>query len=255
MTVGHIQSVLDGYPFGGTKKLLLLGIANHDGDGGAWPLVATLARYAGVTERQAKRALSELVADGWLTVHLNQGGTRNTRADRRSNLYEPNYDRMNGVAPMTPRAADGVSASAPRGGAHAMASAPPEPPTDVTTQEPPNPPTPRRSYASHDLAFQAFWSVYPRKQAKDDARKAWRQALGKGADPAHIVAGAERYRDDPNREPEYTKLPAGWLRDGRWDDDPLPARNGRGTNVALRRLASRPAAGPGVGGLFALPSA
>ena len=29
-----------------TDKLVLIGIANHDGDGGSWPSIATLAMYA-----------------------------------------------------------------------------------------------------------------------------------------------------------------------------------------------------------------
>ena|GEM_PF-1026527 len=73
----------------GTTKLVLLGIANHDGDGGAWPTVATLAKYAGgVNERTVRRAIAELVDLGEVVVHVNAGGDRNTRGDQRPNLYE-----------------------------------------------------------------------------------------------------------------------------------------------------------------------
>lgn len=44
----------------GTAKLVLIGIANHDGDGGAWPSMATLAKYANVSVRSARRAVEEL---------------------------------------------------------------------------------------------------------------------------------------------------------------------------------------------------
>jgi hypothetical protein len=72
-----------------------------------------------------------------------------------------------------------------------------------------------------------FWPVYPRHTAKADARRAWDKAL-RVADAATIVAGAARYRDDPNREDEYTCHPATWLNGQRWNDDPLPARrNGK----------------------------
>ncbi len=39
-----------------------------------------------------------------------------------------------------------------------------------------------------------------------------------------IIAGALRYRHDPNRDPTYTQTPGPWLRAGRWEDDPLPPR-------------------------------
>lgn len=113
MTVGHIQDVLDGYPGGGTKKLVLIGIANHDGDGGSWPKIDTLARYAGVSRRNVQKAIEQLTDDGWLTVQVQAGGTRNTRADQRSNLYEVDYERLrDGVSLPTPR---GVSLATQRG--------------------------------------------------------------------------------------------------------------------------------------------
>ena len=71
----------------GTAKLVLLGIANHEGDGGAWPAVETLARYANADARTVQRAISALIAAGELEREVNQGGDRRTRGDRRTNLY------------------------------------------------------------------------------------------------------------------------------------------------------------------------
>lgn len=76
--------------------------------------------------------------------------------------------------------------------------------------------------------FDEFWSVYPRRAGKLDARKAWAKAV-KLAGPDVILAGACRYAADPNREAAYTAHPSTWLNQGRWDDDPLPARPGRAT--------------------------
>lgn len=75
-----------------------------------------------------------------------------------------------------------------------------------------------------ESGFDEFWAVYPRKAGKRDARKAW-DAARRGTPAAVIIAGAERYRDDPNREPAYTAHPATWLRADRWDDEPLPPRS------------------------------
>ena len=76
---------------------------------------------------------------------------------------------------------------------------------------------------SPETNFDAFWETYPRKVGKRDAQKAWEQAT-LDTNPGRILDGAVRYRDDPNREAPYTAHPATWLRAGRWDDDPLPAR-------------------------------
>lgn len=80
----------------GTDKLILLGIANHDGDGGAWPKVETLARYGNVSERQVQLSVRKLVTSGELVVERNQGGTRRTRGNSRPNLY-----RINVTCPIT----------------------------------------------------------------------------------------------------------------------------------------------------------
>jgi hypothetical protein len=71
--------------------------------------------------------------------------------------------------------------------------------------------------------FERFWSVYPRRDDKADAFKAW-QSLPAEVTLEEIVAGAERYRDDPNRTPQFTKLPATWIRAGSWENGPLPRR-------------------------------
>jgi biotin operon repressor len=71
-----------------TEKLVLLGIANHDGDGGAWPSVATLAKYANCSERHVQRAVANLVELGEVTIEKQRGGNDKTRPDRRPNLYK-----------------------------------------------------------------------------------------------------------------------------------------------------------------------
>lgn len=71
--------------------------------------------------------------------------------------------------------------------------------------------------------FEEFWQVYPRRTAKRAALGAWKKAARR-ASVAEIMAGAERFRDDPNREQEFTPHPATWLNQDRWGDDPLPER-------------------------------
>lgn len=80
---------------------------------------------------------------------------------------------------------------------------------------PPSEPTQNRP--STDL-FDDFWSTYPKRTAKGAARRAWEKAV-KRAEPAVIIAGAARYRDDPQRNPIYTAYPATWLNAERWEDE------------------------------------
>jgi hypothetical protein len=71
----------------GATKLVLLGIANHDGDGGSWPSVATLAKYAKVDKRSVQRSLDELERMGEIRRILGQGGDHSMADYRRPNLY------------------------------------------------------------------------------------------------------------------------------------------------------------------------
>lgn len=78
-----------------------------------------------------------------------------------------------------------------------------------------------------ESAFDAFWRVYPRRDDKPRARSAFARAI-KSTSAAAVIAGAERYRDDPNRLQQYTKMPTTWLNAGSWENEPLPARTGNG---------------------------
>jgi hypothetical protein len=70
-----------------THRLVLLGIANHAGDGGAWPSVSTLAHYASVDDRTVQRAIQALVKLGEIRVGYQEGGHAGMRPERRPNLY------------------------------------------------------------------------------------------------------------------------------------------------------------------------
>jgi hypothetical protein len=71
--------------------------------------------------------------------------------------------------------------------------------------------------------FNRFWSVYPKKADKPLARRSFEKALNRTTLDT-IIAGAERYRDDPNRDSEFTKNPSTWLNADAWDNDPIPSK-------------------------------
>lgn len=71
MAIEVMSLVLNHSKATGRAKLVLLGIANHQGDQGAWPSIATLARYANASERSVKRDIQLLVDLGELRVDVN----------------------------------------------------------------------------------------------------------------------------------------------------------------------------------------
>ena len=82
-------------------------------------------------------------------------------------------------------------------------------------------------------AIEQFWAIYPRRTAKGRVADALTKALKK-ASLDDILAGAERYRDDPNREDAFTQYPATWLNAEGWEDDPLPPR----VTMGVRKLTN-----------------
>lgn len=95
--------------------------------------------------------------------------------------------------------------------------------------------TDRRDAALADPDFQTFWAAYPRKDARLDAGKVWSQlTAGKplqdgvleqmlDAIQRNISDGTWQLKKEKIR---YIPLPAGWLRERRWEDEGVsqPAR-------------------------------
>ena len=67
--------------------------------------------------------------------------------------------------------------------------------------------------------FATAWAEYPIKKERKRAETAYKKALD-DATPAEILAGVRKYRDDPERDPKFTKHFSTWLNAGCWDDEP-----------------------------------
>ena len=68
-----------------------------------------------------------------------------------------------------------------------------------------------------DAHFDEFWNAYPRKLDKAKAFRAFKSAL-KRTKFEDIMAGVIAYRNDPLRNPDYTKYPATWLNNDSWEN-------------------------------------
>lgn len=74
--------------------------------------------------------------------------------------------------------------------------------------------------------FAEFYLIYPRKVGREAARKAFEKAV-KATTPEAVIEGARRFAADPNLpDKQFIPHPATWLNAGRWDDEPLPPRDG-----------------------------
>lgn len=78
--------------------------------------------------------------------------------------------------------------------------------------------------------FEAFWDTYPLKRDKRAAMRAYKAALGRATAEA-ILTGAEAYKNDPTRKPDFTKYPASWLNADSWENSYQPVDN----SAQLRR--------------------
>jgi hypothetical protein len=212
MSIEAVSLVLNNSKATGRAKLVLLGIANHLGDQGAWPSISTLARYANASERSVKRDIQELVQLGELKVELQNAPTRQ---QYKTNLYWITIN--SGVTESTAGVTDWVS----RGDSLGKSGVTPVGTQNIirTIKEP---------LLKSDLdSFETFWLLYPKKVAKADALKAWKQVLKKKT-ADEMIALTKAYSESKLPDMTYIPYPASWLNKGLYEavevqeNKPLP---------------------------------
>ena len=83
------------------------------------------------------------------------------------------------------------------------------------------------------MRFESFWSAYPRKVGKGNARKAWDRLKPPDALVDRMLAAitsqakSSQWRKDGGR---FIPHPATWLNQSRWEDDPDNAGAGNGAS-------------------------
>jgi hypothetical protein len=208
MSIEKMAAVLHHSNTSGSTKLVLIGIANHDGDGGAWCSTTTLARYANVERRQVKKILRDLEEIGELVTIPRTGLT---------NLYSVNVecpencDRTfqhrlgGGVLHDTGVLQDtgGGVLQDTRGVSHRT----PEPNITQILNQPEN-----------DEQFSKFWELYPRKAARPAALKAFATI-----DPTEITSlmlSLTYWLESPSfpTDEKYIPYPVTWLNKRPWHD-------------------------------------
>lgn len=188
-----------------TDRLTLVGICNHDGDGGAWPSVATLARYTGTTPRTVQRSIGRLIEAGYITRHTQQGGTARTPDGMRPNLYVVHRGDTHVTPPPDTSVTPPLTPMSPE----PSSNHPLEPNKhtgDMVTSEP-------------DLSFESFWDQYPRKEGKHTARGRWDKMSHE--DRAAVFEALDDWcAYYATIDPKFIPHGSTWLNQRRWEDDP-----------------------------------
>jgi hypothetical protein len=212
-----------------SDKLLLVGIANHDGDGGAYPTLETLARYCGITVRGVQKRLEHVQVLGYVRRDINGGGSAKCPVHLRPTLYHLNLTapgELQGTPPPVPQ-------FTPPGELQGTQTVPEEPSKEPSTILSPD-----------GDEFGRWWSAYlqtERPGSKGDARRAWIK-ITKGQRHLALVAIHRHLgyiRDFPGR----FVMPNGatWLNKYRWEDEmpqepPRQQTNGHKGIAALAAL-------------------
>ena len=200
--------------------LLILNYINN-ATGAAWPSAETVARGIGANVRSVIRARRKLVALGHLIETTMIGkpnryriGTPDTRVTPDMHVTPDTEStppltcvsltpdtRVTG--PLTPVSAELVLMNQSKN----------------QSKEPDKKQRTRKTRAVLDSDFDRFWEKYPKKEAKQDAEKAWRQVDGKQHVDA-ILEDLERSIEARRwSEKKFTPLPATYLRGERWKDE------------------------------------
>lgn len=85
-----------------------------------------------------------------------------------------------------------------------------------------HPPTPRKrgKQAAPAEGFDSFWLAYPKRQAKQDAVKAWAKIEPKDHAAIFAALHTSRWPENWRRDDgKYIPLPASWLNGRRWEDE------------------------------------
>jgi hypothetical protein len=189
----------------GRARLVLLSIADHQGEIGAWPSIETLAKMVNSSPRSVQRDIQELINLGELQVDFRSAPTS---GPYKANRY---WVKVSGVTTevteVTNTASEvtdlqsGVTDSAAEvtaGGVLTLNRTITKPLKETAEK------------------FDEFWNLYPKKIAKADALKAWKSATKKKT-ADELLKLTKAYAEGKLPEDKYIPYPASWLNKGLYE--------------------------------------
>lgn len=208
------------------KRLVEVGLwipCEHDGEDGYL--------YHQWTDHQPSRAeVERRRSEARERMRRNRAGSKDVRANVRANfegsssnafertetngvddpVADPSHADFYGTSNAKPQVQDSVRANCARSS------------QDVRHPVPTRPSLTASATADAAAKFDEWWALYPRKNKKLDARKAFTAALKDKVDPDHLINSLRRQLDAwraEGKDPKYIPYPASWLRGGSYDDD------------------------------------
>lgn len=187
---------------------------------------AQIARLVGLGAAECSKLLAEL-ADAGVTSSTESGSIFSRRMVRDEEIRERRAEGGKAGAEHGIKGAEaGKKGGRPKSG-RGVSEPPLEPPpsSSSSSSEVIHPPTPRkrgREVHAFPPGFEAFWSAYPRKTAKDSAAKAYARIKPDERLQARILAAlsaqaaSEQWTRDGGR---FVPHAATWLNGRRWEDD------------------------------------
>ena len=213
----------------GRARLLMLAIADHQGELGAWPSLQTLARMVNASERSVQRDIEYLKEMGELEVHYQKAPTRN---HYKSNLYFVKLEGLEtGVTGVTDF--DGGVTNAQGGVTNAQGGV-----TAGGVQSLKEPLRETLTNQEQNVLFEEFWKEYPKKADKRRAQKSFASAM-KRAKFEDLLAGAIAYkRSVKDTDLQWVKNPATWLNADSWENKIEPSAESEAAERASARKQS-----------------
>lgn len=245
----------------GVPKLLLLALAYHADDNGVcWPGGSRLMTWASLRHRRSVYVAIDTLVSAGLVTRLTSGRGRTTTryqvrlsSDPTVSSDSPVTTHTQDTAVVTPQSPvvvipeslgvvtgeshkrsvePSVEPSVNRHHPDADASASVSTPSTKTKTG-----TKRKTSTATDEGFARFWSAYPKRRSKADAEKAWSSLAPTDDLQGAILAALTwqcRQRDWRKDGGQYVPLPATYLRQRRWEDDPPDALELRAQALAER---------------------
>lgn len=238
----HIQSRIWQMEFGDpSAKLVAVAIADMANDDGfCWPSLPKLAKRCGLSEDSVRRHIRKMEIAGILTH-----SSRFVDGRQSSNSYqfaevlpvEGVHARIpmvcvDATPPLHGRQGDPGTGARGEGGTGARENHKKESPSEPSNES--LPPTPKNGNApplpakavqesngkEYPEEFLEFWKIYPRREAKGDALKAW-QKLRPPLEKVKATVAWQRNSTSWTKDGgQFIPLPASWLNSRRWEDEP-----------------------------------
>lgn len=209
-----------------STRLVLIAIANFEGENGAYPSHDTIGRLSGgLNRRTVQRAIDDLVKLGELSEIRREGQT---------NLYR--------VAITCPDECDRSSSHRQKLGGGVQTAGGDQTATGSGVQtatgavsRPPEPLDNRKNNPTNQSEqFDEFWNEYPKKEGKKPAFKAFASALRR-ATFEDILAGVIRYKNSDRVTRGYVMLASRWLNEDHWEDNLEPSKDSEAAERSKQR--------------------